>query len=340
MKFRHLSIIGLVATFGLTGCGIMSGDSSDQIVVVGQGGDYDEAHKKAAEAFETEHDVEISFQPGANTNGLVLARGGDVDMVLSQPVISFQGEDEDLWAEVTEDNVPSTSNLYDEAKLSEHTLVHDFGAYVLAYDPKQMEEPKKWSSMWDKQYCGNVTMPDFTNPVIILTTLMAEENGGSLKNMDPGFAKMEKISPCVKTWWESNDQVDQLFRSGEASVALTTSARALESQQSGLDVEYVKPQPGALAMMTTANVVEDSPNRDLALQYLDYMMSPKTQKIFAENMPYMPSNTDTFGMLDKKSAEAIGFTPEDIDNFVAPDFEYVTKAIDGWQQEWNARIHG
>lgn len=341
MSIRRFSIIGLGAAtlLSVSACGVLSGEESDEIVVVGQGGAYDEAHKKAAEEFEREHDVEVTFQPGANENGLVLARGGDVDMVLSQPLISFQGEKEGLWAKVTSGSAPNTTDLYDQARLSDYTNVHDFGAYVTAYDPQQVSAPQRWSDLWDEQYCGKVTMPDFTSPTIILTTLMAEENGGSLKEMEPGFAKMEDLAPCVHTWWDSNDQVDQLFRSGEASVALTTSARALESQQNGLDIEYSKPEPGALAMMTTANVVEDSPNRDMALKYLNYMMSPDAQKIFAEEMPYMPSNTATYDTLDEKSAEAIGFTPADIDSFVAPDFGYIEGVLTDWQEEWNTRIH-
>ncbi|WP_309133152.1 polyamine ABC transporter substrate-binding protein [Brevibacterium sp.] len=340
MKLLHTSVIGLAAVFAATGCGAAADATATQLVVVGQGGGYDEAHKKAAKAFEEEHGVEITFQPGANTNGLVLARGGDVDLLLSQPLISFQGEKEGLWAEITPDNAPNTADLYEKAQLSPTTKVHDFGAYVLAYDPKQVSEPKTWESLWDKEYCEKITMPDFTNPVIILTTLMAEENGGSLQNMDPGFAKMEELAPCVHTWWESNDQVDQLFRSGEAAVGITTSARALESQQNGLEIEYTMPEPGALAMMTTANVVEDSPNRDLALEYLDHMMSPEAQKVFAESMPYMPSNPATYDQLEPASRDAIGFGPDDLDRFVAPDYEYVEGVIKDWQQEWNTRIHG
>lgn len=322
----------------LTACAPGAGQQSgEEIVVLSFGGAYDEVLKAGAADFEKETGIRVSIVPHSGADALVKARNKEADVVFTDPIWGFRGEGEDLWEKLDTSKVPNLNDLHKVARLSDYSVVHDFGAYGLAYNPDQVQPaPTSWTDMWNPAYKGHVTMRGFTPDSIQLLVQMAKLNGGDERNIDPGFAKMAELSQNVGAYYGTHPAALESFRSGQATLGVWSDARTSWAKEQGANVAFATPKEGAFPLSSVMTVVKGRPNTEAALKYLNFELGAQQQVRMAEQVGYFPANSKA--TLTPEVQKKMSLTAENIDSVQTVDWKYIVTVLDQWQARWEKEV--
>jgi putative spermidine/putrescine transport system substrate-binding protein len=118
-------------------------------------------------------------------------------------------------------------------------------------------------------------------------------------DIDRAFRKLQVIRPLIRVFWQSGDQSEQMFRSGEVSVAVIWNGRARNLAQHPTDRMRVSVswqgsvyEPGYLAVPAGA------PHANAAFAYLEWVVNhPDAMARYAEKTGYGFPNGELFDLL-------------------------------------------
>jgi len=234
---------------------------------------------------------------GARYNKLLAQKG-------NQSVDVFFGTDESIVGGLRKEvlqtadlkAVPNYADLYDWAKtvkapdgqvsLVANTLI----SYCLAYNPEKVTTPPTaWADMWNPDFAGKLAfaapghsmMPGFV-------ILAAELAGGSATNVDPGFDKLGKLRPDKLTFFWTDWA--PLLKTGD-TIAASEFDYYLESMKAqGYPIDYIFPAEKAFGAAEGACLVADTKNKELGEAFLNLIIDPKIQAVFAEKLYQGPTN--------------------------------------------------
>lgn len=210
-------------------------------------------------------------------------------------------------------------------------------ATVIAYNPNEITTPPtSWNDLFDPQYAGKIALGDITGTSGMHFLLAVNRmKGGSLENQDAGFAAIQELMPNVLMLYTQADQVVQLFERGEVVMAPWYPDRIGSAADKGVPVAVAYPKEGAVGIQPTVSVPKGSANKELAMQYIDILLSAEGQKCFAEKKYAGPVNTQV-ELSDK--VKAIVPFGESYDNLWYPDTDAIAKLRSAWTERWQREI--
>lgn len=262
-----------------------------------------------------------------------------VDAVIMDIGVSKSATDEELFEKITAANVP---NIKDLQPLALHPAVAGVGVtfdnVVLLYDSQAIKEPPaSWFVLGDKQYAGKVVIdaaPKLQGTS--LTFILDKAAGGSnpVVNFDKGIEQLKKIAPGVQTWDPKPEPYIPVMN-GQAVLGIGYNARAQYfSDQSNGRMKVTVPKEGTVFQINSINLVKGAPNKDAALKFANYALSPEAQKAFAELMFYAPTNSKTV-----VSAAALNRTVAgQMDRIIPIDWIEYAKTRDKLDEAWRRQV--
>jgi putative spermidine/putrescine transport system substrate-binding protein len=166
-------------------------------------------------------------------------------------------------------------------------------AVGIAYNPKVITTPPtSWADLWDSKYKGRVALMAMkNNHTIGFMQKIAEMNGGSVENLDPAFAQIEKLVPNLTGVVANAGALITLFQQGEVDIAPhdLNSVKLLQSK--GVDIDWVMPKEGGFALTPTMSIVKNpTASVDLAAAYIDTAISTEVQTQMTEMSYVLPTN--------------------------------------------------
>lgn len=210
-------------------------------------------------------------------------------------------------------------------------------ATVIAYNPNVITTPPdSWEDLFDPQYAGKISIGDITGTsgmhFLIAVNRM---RGGSLDNQDAGLAAIKELMPNVVMLYTQADQIVQLFERGEIVMAPWYPDRIGSAADKGVPVAVAYPKEGAVGIQPTVSVPKGSKNKDLAMKYINVLLSAEGQKCFAEIKYAGPVNTKV-DLSDKVK----GIVPfgESYANLWYPDSDLIAKLRPGWTERWQREV--
>ena len=138
----------------------------------------------------------------------------------------------------------------------------DYGVHVgaqvvgIAYNPKKVPAPKGWGDLLKDPWASRLGLTGFqttfgTASLIELSKLY----GGSLTNVDPALVELKKVLPKVAAVGLPA-AMPGLFQQGQCDVMYTNTQTVATLKGKGIDVEFVKPESGAIAFYTTMHIAK------------------------------------------------------------------------------------
>lgn len=210
-------------------------------------------------------------------------------------------------------------------------------ATVIAYNPELVDTPPtSWADLFDPKYKGRIALGDITGTSGMHFLLAVNKmKGGELDNQDAGIAAIKSLMPSVAMLYTQADQIVQLFERGEVAMAPWYPDRIGSAADKGISVAVAYPKEGAVGIQPTVSVPKGSKNRDLALKYIDVLLSAEGQKCFAEKKYAGPVNTKV-ELSDK--VKAIVPFGDSYENLWYPDTDAVAKLRAGWTERWQREV--
>jgi spermidine/putrescine-binding protein len=249
-----------------------------------------------------------------------------------------QAKNEDLLETIDYDQLSHVGDLYDSAKDEDQNWVSlMYSGTAIAYNPNEVSEPPtSWHDIWDPQYQGRLALPDISGTSGQQFLIAAARlNGGSLEDVDPGFTAIEQLKPHVVTYYTQADQIVSLLERGDIVIAPWYIDRVGAAAANGVPVALAFPEEGAIGIIPTVSIPKGSPNKELAQQYIDILLSPEGQTCFAERQFAGPTNKTV-----ELPPEIAQFVPykESVEQMYFPDTAYVARVLPEWTDRWNREI--
>ena len=264
---------------------------SNQLVVNGFGGEYEDIFKKTLkEPFEREFNARITFDPTGSASedyAKIRASRGDPgwDVVVMTAPEAILGCREKLLQPMTEANIPNLKQLYPEVQntVAPCGAVQEIQYMSLMYNTNSLRPaPDSWKVFWDPRYKGRIIIPDIGSILAVYFLIMASYTyGGDEKNIDPGFDAIARLKPNVTAIILSSSAMIPYVEREEVWLLPYWDGRAHYYRGRGLPVDFVIPKEGSIFLLGALSVPIGAKNKPLAYKFIDWWLSADVQRKWA-----------------------------------------------------------
>jgi putative spermidine/putrescine transport system substrate-binding protein len=305
------------------------------------GGHYLDTFGPLTERFEKETGIKVNLvvQAGAR-DGLskITAQKNDpqVDVWFSIESTATAAAEAGLLAELDPAKIPNLKKLPPEL-VSKYSTVVALSPRGIAYRKDLVPfEIKDWNDLWDPRLKNKIGMSfviDTGSPLVMASLI----NGGSEKNVEPGFAKMKALKPNIAGFFKTDQESVKYLESGEFAV-IGYAILANFNLKLGTDpnLAFVMPEkPKFLAQIPGAIVKgRGAAQQAAAEKFLDFMLSPAAQEYFTSRFGQVPANPEA--KVSEKLAKVI--PPLPLKHVHQVDWKTVNANYARWNDRWNKEI--
>src|SRR5690554_6582738 len=144
-----------------------------------------------------------------------------------------------------------------------------------------MQPPASWYDLLDPAYRNGLQMADArtsgTGFNRIASIIMA------LGGEDEAFDYMAKLHENVQVYTKSGGGGTVPVATRQASSGVFFLVDSIETASRGYDVVISFPKEGSIVSVEAMALVKNGPNQDLAKKFMDWMVTPEAQSLYAKN---------------------------------------------------------
>jgi putative spermidine/putrescine transport system substrate-binding protein len=216
-------------------------------------------------------------------------------------------------------------------------VAFEVSATAITYNRKIVTPPPtSWNDLFDPKYKGRIALGDITGTSGVQFLMAVNKmRGGTLDNMDPGFAALKQLAGNSVTFYTQADQLVALFQRGDIVMAPWYPDRTGAQIDKGLDLAVAYPKEGAVGIKPVLVIPKGAPNADLALKYVDAVLSETGQSCFSERQYAAPVNMKV--QLGDKIKKIVA-TGEAYKNLYFPDPAAVASHLVEWTHRWQREV--
>ncbi|MBP2167265.1 putative spermidine/putrescine transport system substrate-binding protein [Erwinia toletana] len=228
------------------------------------------------------------------------------------------------------------------------TIVGECGAgiflwsTVLTYDAQKLKKaPTDWSDFWNvKEFPGKRAMrksAKLTMEIALLADGVKREDIYKVlatpAGVERAFKKLDQLKPNIQ-WWESGAQPLQWMVSGDVVMTTAYNGRISAAQKEGHDFKAV--WNNSLYDLDSWAIVKGSKHKALAEDFIAFANKPENQKVFAENIPYGPTNKNTTPLIDASILKNLPTAPDNLAVSLQVNTEFWIEHGEDLEQRFNA----
>ena len=209
----------------------------------------------------------------------------------------------------------------------------------IVYNKDLVTQAPEWADMWNPEYKGKIAQAPYpSSEGDGLLGVAARLVGADEHDADKAFAKVAELgAPALN--YTSLDEVFALMDAGEIAMAPMISGYALSGLSSFESLAFAFPkEPGPVLVRDMVCQVKGAPNAELAQMFINYALSPETQKAYAEELFFGPTNSKT--ELSEEVAAKVINTPEEVGQLLQMDWPFIISQRSDWTERWNKEILG
>ena len=298
------------------------------------GSGWDESMQAAAAEFEKEFGVKVRNESQeSSSDGLIKlqAQKGTptVDVWFTVPYVVARCP-EGFLADINQSLLTDKKDLMPNA-IGKNYVVCYYYPFGITYRTDMVSKPiNSWEDLWDPSLKGKLSIPSagfFSGNFLVLAAYL---NGGSEKNIDPGFAKIKKLLPNVANIYDSDATPRQLLAQGEVAVAVGGADYYGFMVERGIPAKFLTPKPAPLEF-DVLTVIKGG-KEELAHAFINFMVHPFAQEKTVVAWKCVPVNTK---VAPAKELEAAVPKLKDLIQF---DIPTVNEQLPNWMDRWNREI--
>lgn len=347
---RVMLAVAIILCLGpASACGFVGGGGSDEQTLVfgGFGGSLEQGMKsEVIPAFEEEFGVDVTYVTGTSDELMARARQSSpgIDVMWTNDTTHHNGKSEDLFAELDLETVTNLDSVYDVARDPDDVgVITGIQALGLnynteAYERAGLQPPTSWNDLMDPEVAGHVVGYNF--PIgysNLLLVQLADMNGGSGDDLEPGWDAFQKMVDQRTTWVSPPAQMQSLLADGSAWVAFNGSARAYAAKAAGDPVDFVYPDEGAIAYAQYFDILKSAPHPELAQDFVNFALGEQAQQGMAETAMMGPVSQDV--ELSEEVAATVPYR-EEVEQLNFVDSDTVNETLDEVTQRWTRMVGG
>lgn len=307
-----------------------------EIAVMAWGTTWDQALKTIAEDFRAKTGIKVVqvTQSGA-ADGLArlqsMRNAPKIDVWFSTASLASRATaDKQLFAPIPQAALKNAPDLLKGAT-AEGWVAAFYYPLTIVYRPSLVKEaPTAWKDLWKPEYKSALAIPDVQTYAARMLMLSATVHGGGIDNVEPGFQGLKALRPNIGMFYGSDSDARRALAQGEISVLVSPPNQIKPLMEAGVDVKLAAPTPAPVMhdVMTLVNTSK----KDMALQFIDYVISPEAQTIITEKYNMAPVNRKV-----KPTALLEGVLPKEADQAVFDDTK-INANIGAWNARFKSEI--
>ncbi len=204
----------------------------------------------------------------------------------------------------------------------------------IAYNSQKVTKvPTSWKDLWDPAYRGKVGLTSTSSNLGLgFLVAAAKMNGGDEANLEPAWQAIRSLQPFVIA--PNPTALAQLFEREEIVIAPLWSTDAAVLASKGLPIKFVKPQPGAIAIVSFLSIIKGSQFTQIAHELLNRVLSVEYQSKAAAK-PYFFGPTNVKVVVPPEAADYIPTTLNEIRRLQTVNWPVIVPVRAAIVERWN-----
>jgi putative spermidine/putrescine transport system substrate-binding protein len=347
MKKRALTLSGTVTLVATLGLAAYQQANAADLVVAGFGAVFEDLIRQdVVPGFEKAQSIKVTYIAGNSTDNLakLIAQKGNeqIDVVMLDDGPMRQAVALGLCRPL--ESAPVFNDVYPSLKVFNNSATMiGIAANGLMYNTKVFKQnnwapPTSWSDLKDPKYKGKVVFPPLSNGFGLAGFLAINRlDGGNDSNVEPAFKVFKAdYAPNVAAFSPTPADMNQIFQTGEAVLAVNGSTRTAALADTGFPVAFVYPKEGAFAGGMAACAVAGGQNKPAAMKFVQTLLSPEAQLAIVKRFYSGPANSKVTLPQDLQSKVPYG--DAQISSLKMPDWAIVNSKRAEWTQQFNRII--
>jgi len=173
-----------------------------------------------------------------------------------------------------------------------------WGPDPLLYDTSAFPQPPdSWNIMWDPRLRGKVSVWDDLSTVYMAAQVLGYDSPdpGHLYNLsDDELEKVKEkliaLKANIRKIWSTGGELTNLFQNHEVVLAMGWPLMTNQLRKSGFPIGETIPKENTTGWIDHLMITAASEHKDLAYQFLEYMIEARTQKSVTDVTGYVPAN--------------------------------------------------
>ncbi|WP_150308090.1 extracellular solute-binding protein [Planctomonas psychrotolerans] len=244
--------------------------------------------------------IEVEVETGSNADRLSQLQLADgesgIDVMLISDYYAALGQEDDLFQEVTEADVPNLANIAEFATEGSYlgpAYSYQLNGTLYNTDELSADEAADWELYGNSDYAGKLALPDISVTAgQLMVSGVADTYGSGPYDIDTALETIGEWAPNVLQFYSSSTEVTNLLTQGEIVAADSLSGFATDLVASGEPVAWTAPAEGRYMATNRAMVPVGSENVEGAFAFIDYLLSVEAQSASAELVGDLPVNLE------------------------------------------------
>src|SRR5262250_518198 len=284
-------------------------------------------------AFEATHHCKVMASYMGSSDELVAKlRGGSAsnyDVISPSSDVAASIARTSLAAPLDLSKLPSYSQL--SSKLRDLPLVKAngqiygvpfmWGPNPLLYNTTAFAKPPdSWVIFWDPKYRGKISVWDDLSTVYMGAQVLGYDKPSpsqlynlSDEQLEAVKKKLLELKPNIRKMWATGAELTNLFQNHEVVVAMGWPLNTVELKKLNFPVGETIPKENTTGWIDHLMITSASANKDLAYQFLEYMVQAKTQKLVADVTNYTPANPEAGKLMTDDERKVLHL--DNVDNY-------------------------
>jgi spermidine/putrescine transport system substrate-binding protein/spermidine/putrescine transport system permease protein len=250
--------------------------------------------------FERRYDAKLNVEL-YDSNEALLARlqsgGASYDIVVPSDYMVTVLREQGLLDELNRDRLTNISNLdpqfvglpFDPS--NQHSIPYLWGTTGIAYRKDKIAGSiESWDALWDSRYRDRIAMLDDVRETIgaALKRLGKSLNSVDEAEIQGAAALLIEQKPLVKAY--DSGGFDQMLLSGDVWIAQAYSGQIAKAIAENPAIAYVVPKEGCTIFVDNMCVIKNSPNKELAHEFMNFVLEPQIAADIANGTGYSSMN--------------------------------------------------
>ncbi len=196
-----------------------------------------------------------------------------------------------------------------------------WGPNPLIYDRTAFPKPpESWTVLWDPKYRGKVSVWDELSTVYMGAQILGYDKPDpnhiynlSDEELEAVKKKLLELKPNVRKIWATGGELTNLFQNHEVVAAMGWPLNTAELKKQNFPVGETIPKENTTGWIDHLMITSASDNKELAYQFLEYMVQAKTQKLVTDVTHYTPANPQAGQLMTADERQVLHL--DDVDNY-------------------------
>jgi len=196
-----------------------------------------------------------------------------------------------------------------------------WGPDPLLYDTTVFTQPpESLNVLWDPKYKGKISVWDDLSTVYMAAQVLGynKPDASQLYNLtDEQLGAVKKklleLKPNIRKMWSTGGELTNLFQNHEVVAAMGWPLMTNQLRKINFPVGETIPKENTTGWIDHLMITAGSENKDLAYEFIEYMIEAQTQKKVTDVTGYTPANPQAAQFMTSQEVKNLHL--DDVDNY-------------------------